>query len=174
MGLAGIMGFGASGDACQPGKTWLRFPASTTKYNVPALRTVYDVFAAFPEKLAKHSTIITEAYSTHGVQSAAAESTAFPDRENNLLMAAFIAYEPEAGEEGVADSEAVKLGKDMQRILADGAGEGKGLDAYVNYAFGDEGMETWYGREEWRLEKLRALKRNWDPEGKFGWYCPIR
>lgn len=88
-------------------------------------------------------------------------------------MAAFVAYEPGSPDE-VVDVEAVKLGKEIQRTLAEGAGEGKLLDAYVNYAYGDEGMEMWYGHEEWRLEKLRRLKKLWDPREKFTWYCPIR
>ena len=47
------------------------------------------------------------------------------------------------------------------------------LKTYVNYAFGDEPMEAIYGREEWRLKKLRDLKKKYDPEGKFNYYAPI-
>lgn len=174
MGLPEVLGFSASSNACLPGKTWLRFPASTVEYNIPTMRKAYDIFASFPAKLAVHSSIITEAYSTHGVQAVKAASTAVPDRGNYLLLAAFICYEPEAGKEEQADEQAVRLGKEARRVLAEGAGEKKGLDSYVNYSFGDEGMEAWYGWEEWRLEKLRELKRVWDPKGRFGWYCPIR
>lgn len=172
--LPAVLGFSADGTACLPGKTWLRFPASTTTYNISALRKAYDIFASFPDNLAKHSSVITEAYSTQGVQAVAAESTAVPDRGNHLLLAAFVVYEPRAGKECEVDEEAVRLGKEIRKVLAEGAGEKEGLDAYVNYAFGDEGTEAWYGRENWRLEKLRKLKRAWDPEGRFGWYCPIR
>jgi hypothetical protein len=45
--------------------------------------------------------------------------------------------------------------------------------AYVNYAFGDEGNEQWYGYEPWRLEKLRSLKALYDPNGAFNYYNPI-
>jgi FAD/FMN-containing dehydrogenase len=43
----------------------------------------------------------------------------------------------------------------------------------VNYATGDETLKQVYGYDEWRLEKLRALKAKWDPEGRFNHYHPI-
>ncbi|KAK0649274.1 hypothetical protein B0T16DRAFT_436233 [Cercophora newfieldiana] len=43
--------------------------------------------------------------------------------------------------------------------------------AYLNYAVGGEGLENVYGE---RLERLRALKKVWDPENRFGFYIPIR
>jgi hypothetical protein len=45
------------------------------------------------------------------------------------------------------------------------------LQTYVNYAHGDEGPEVWYGKDN--LPKLVQLKRQWDPEGKFGPGNPI-
>lgn len=48
------------------------------------------------------------------------------------------------------------------------------FNAYVNYAYGDESTEAIYGYEEWRLEKLRRLKKEWDPRGVFRWFHPIR
>lgn len=68
------------------------------------------------------------------------------------------------------DKDAVRVGKEIRTILAEGADEKAGLDAYANYAFGDEGVEAWYGRETWRVEELRVLKTRWDPQGRFGWY----
>lgn len=44
---------------------------------------------------------------------------------------------------------------------------------YVNYAFGDESLESIYGYEPWRLDKLRALKRKYDPKNQFRYYNPI-
>ena len=34
-------------------------------------------------------------------------------------------------------------------------------------------MEAVYGREQWRLEKLRKLKKKYDPQGKFNYFSPI-
>ena len=43
---------------------------------------------------------------------------------------------------------------------------------YVSYAHGDESQEGMYGAR--KLERLRALKRQWDPQQKFSWNNPIR
>lgn len=45
--------------------------------------------------------------------------------------------------------------------------------AYVNYAAGYEPLEYRYGHEAWRLEKLRDLKKEFDPRNRFAWYNPI-
>ena len=50
---------------------------------------------------------------------------------------------------------------------------GRNLNAYVNYAFGDETQEEVYGYEPWRLQRLQDLKRKYDPMGKFNYYEPI-
>jgi hypothetical protein len=38
---------------------------------------------------------------------------------------------------------------------------------YLNYAVGNESLESIYGYESWRLEKLRALKAKYDPFNRF-------
>ncbi|WQF81920.1 Putative berberine/berberine, FAD-binding domain, PCMH-type, FAD-binding, type PCMH, subdomain 1 [Colletotrichum destructivum] len=51
------------------------------------------------------------------------------------------------------------------------------LQQYVNYGNTTSSMrdppEALYGYEPWRLEKLRALKRQYDPENVFRWYQPL-
>lgn len=44
---------------------------------------------------------------------------------------------------------------------------------YVNYAFGDEPLESMYGYEPWRLSKLRGLKQKYDPDNRFRFYNPL-
>lgn len=44
---------------------------------------------------------------------------------------------------------------------------------YVNYAAGHESLESMYGYEPWRLERLRHLKAYYDPKNKFAYYNPI-
>lgn len=45
--------------------------------------------------------------------------------------------------------------------------------SYVNYAQGNETVEEMYGYEAWRIEKLRSLKRKYDPRGQFNFFAPI-
>lgn len=51
---------------------------------------------------------------------------------------------------------------------------GRRLNVYVNYAFGDETQEQVYGYEPWRLQRLRELKKKYDPQGRFNFYEPIK
>lgn len=45
------------------------------------------------------------------------------------------------------------------------------LATYVNFAHGDEGPTAWYSAR--KLQKLSALKRQWDPKGLFSWHNPV-
>lgn len=46
---------------------------------------------------------------------------------------------------------------------------------YVNYAEGHdyETLESIYGYDSWRLDRLRSLKAAYDPENRFRFYVPI-
>jgi hypothetical protein len=45
-------------------------------------------------------------------------------------------------------------------------------DRYVNFACGDETAEEIYGYDG-RVDKLKALKAKWDPEGHFNQYNSV-
>lgn len=48
------------------------------------------------------------------------------------------------------------------------------LQQYVNYGHGSkDSPEALYGYEQWRLDKLRRLKKEYDPEGWFNGYQPF-
>ena len=57
-------------------------------------------------------------------------------------------------------------------LILEGTGSQE-LHTYVNYAYGNEGPEAWYGPESWRQKKLKALKKKYDPKEKFSFYAPI-
>jgi hypothetical protein len=63
-----------------------------------------------------------------------------------------------------------------KRRFIDVSGYGR-LQQYVNYgnttSTMQDPLEALYGYEPWRLEKLRALKRKYDPENVFRWYQPL-
>ena len=70
------------------------------------------------------------------------------------------------------EEHAREAGVAMRKVVLEGSGSAE-LDAYVNYVSEDETMEEIYGHESWRLEKLRKLKRKYDPKRKFGYFAPI-
>lgn len=57
-------------------------------------------------------------------------------------------------------------------IIHEGTGRSE-MHTYVNYAYGDEAKENWYGHEKWRQERLLTLKNKYGPKRKFSFYAPI-
>jgi hypothetical protein len=146
--------------------TFLRMPLGLRRYNIQGVRNAYDVLAHLPPQF-NQSYIIFEGYSCQAVRAIPAENTAFPERHNDLLIAPFMIYAPEGD---ARDREAAIYGERMRDALR----AGQPLEAYVNYALGTESQEALYGYEPWRLEKMRRLKREFDPNGKFSFYNGIR
>ncbi len=115
------------------------------------------------------SLFMFEGYSTQGVRDTDSKSTAFAFRDANLLSAPLITYKP-AGSD--IDKRAADLGDNLRTILHAASGEEE-MRVYVNYAFGDENVKQWYGVETWRQQKLRGLKKKYDPKGMFSFFGPV-
>ncbi len=154
------------------GNSTPRFPAYLPNYNPSAMREVYDAYKNItgdPSSPYHGSLFMFEGYSMQGVQATNADSAAFAYRQDNLLTAPMLLYTP-AG--AARDAEAQAYGNQMRQILVDGSGRSE-LHAYVNYAYGDETPDEWYGHESWRQSKLHYLKNKYDPHGRFSFYAPI-
>lgn len=159
------------GIACKSGFTAFRFPIGLKRFDVAAVRKVYDDIDTTMRKTPElsGSVFLLEGYSTHAVKAVEEETTAFPHRSDELLITSYIIYEPDP----VLDSVALEFGKRLRSYLLAGSRDPERLRAYVNYAHGDESPEAIYGWEPWRLEKLRGLKQKWDPENRMRWYAPF-
>ena len=59
----------------------------------------------------------------------------------------------------------------MRATVAATAGTPDGLDTYVGFSHGDESAKAIWS--EAHLARLRALKKQYDPQGWFSWYHPI-
>ncbi|KAK3381169.1 hypothetical protein B0H63DRAFT_475023 [Podospora didyma] len=57
------------------------------------------------------------------------------------------------------------------RALIAATADTRGLNTYIGFSHGDESAETIWSGEH--LNRLRALKRQYDPKGLFSWYHPI-
>lgn len=148
-----------------------RFPNYLESYNVAAQKKAYDLFAenVRGSSVFNGSIFMFEGYSMEGVKAVDAETTAFAFRDENILSAPLITYKPDGAE---LDEKAAKLGNQLRDILHEASGRAD-IRAYVNYAYGDEGPEEWYGSESWRQSKLQSLKQKYDPNGMFSFFAPV-
>ncbi|ORX97112.1 hypothetical protein BCR34DRAFT_607410 [Clohesyomyces aquaticus] len=153
--------------ACWKGFSRQFAPVSLNAWPIANLRTLLSLFGSMPSVFHQASFVLLEAYATNRVGEIAEESTAYPDRGGQLLISPLLGYAPNT----TLDDVARRIAKEMRDALLEGTGEK--LRAYVNYARGDESLEEVYGYEAWRLEKLRKLKREYDPHGRFNFYMPI-
>ncbi|KAL8988152.1 MAG: hypothetical protein Q9177_002732 [Variospora cf. flavescens] len=156
---------------CNRGTTWRLFPLGLKSYNVTANREVYHLFKQFvaehPEF--KGSVVQFENYALQGVRAVDAESTAYPHREDDILVSFAPVYSPSQ----TSDTIATDFANRARAMWHAGDAPGRNATAYLNYANGDEGVEAIYGYESWRLERLRGLKGKYDPSNRFRFYNPI-
>lgn len=159
-----------------PGAGIIRFPVDMRDYNIDALVASVSQFIELTTTVPEFagSFIMIEQYPSHGVRAVDPSKSAFPNREDRLLLAPALFY-PSLNADGEPNKElndlAIKYGLEIKQTLVDGTKKQGGSRAYVNYAYGGESLEDIYGKD--KLERLRALKGEYDPENKFGFYAPI-
>ncbi|KAJ4296338.1 hypothetical protein N0V90_006383 [Kalmusia sp. IMI 367209] len=159
------------GPLCEKGDQRMQMNAGLKLYNVTAQRQVFELFKKniFYDPAILGSVIVMEGYSLQGVLAVDPASTAYALRDDDLLVAAIIRYHPNSK----LDDFAIKWASQTRDIWNKGQPSRK-LTTYTNYGFGDESLESQYGYEPWRLTKLRALKKKFDPSNKFGYYNGIQ
>ncbi|KAJ4983970.1 FAD-dependent oxygenase [Stagonosporopsis vannaccii] len=154
------------GVSCAKGFSRKMSPVSLQRYDISSIRKAFDIFAAVPSPF-RNSVMFFEDYPTNRAEEIDANSTAYSNRAGKLLLAPLLTYSPNSSLDAAADD----INKRIRNALLEGSQSE--LVAYINYARGDESMEAVYGYEPWRLEKLRRLKKEYDPFGRFNFYAPI-
>ncbi|KAE8423995.1 hypothetical protein BDV36DRAFT_303328 [Aspergillus pseudocaelatus] len=170
--LAEWTGISLSSPPCQKaGLVNPRFPNYLEEYNVPAQKKAYEIFANAIRGSSpfNNSIFMFEGYSMQGVKAIDSKSSAFAFRGENILSAPLITYAPGGPE---LDEKASKLGNELRQVLHRASGR-PDVRAYVNYAYGDETPQQWYGSEKWRQDRLQALKKKYDPTGRFSFFAPV-
>jgi FAD/FMN-containing dehydrogenase len=155
---------------CQPGSTMQRFPVRLRKYGVLAMQKAYDLFNEKMKEIPalNNSMFALESYPIQGVKSVSRESTAYAFRDDPVLISPFLFYTPDTSLDALVSEWGEAL-----RKLAQGDSADEQMHTYINYAHGSESLEAIYGHERWRLERLRRLKAEYDPEDRFSFYAPI-
>ncbi|KAI1734122.1 hypothetical protein F4680DRAFT_454307 [Xylaria scruposa] len=146
---------------CAPGPLAIS-SAMTLEYNVTAERALYNNYLT---NAAKYPELATTAY-----QAVPFDSTAYPHREENHIM--FFAT---AAPNGSNLLEAANAWAKEATDIWNAGQPNRQPRTYVNYAMGHdyETLDSIYGYEPWRLERLRSLKDTYDPENRFRFYVPI-
>lgn len=162
---------GLSSALCEHGGYKNSYGAWLASYNTKEIRTMYDEFVDFLAKYPKlqRSAFAFESYPQEAVRNVPSESTANPNRAANIQVLFMLWYdEPELHQ--VASEFGIHIRDSLHKCS--GFEDGK-RRSYVNYGHGDEGFEEFYGPEEWRLQRLKELKRKYDPSHVFSAYHPI-
>ncbi|KAF9877024.1 hypothetical protein CkaCkLH20_05290 [Colletotrichum karsti] len=169
--LAGKTFMDNDGLGCAKGNTGLRYPIGLKVYDLPAIRKVFDDIAEISNRIPEFagSFFLLEGYSTHAVKAVNEKDSAFPHRDDEILITPYVMYKPNAS----LDALAQEHGERLRGHLLKASDDPEKLRAYVNYAHGVESLESMYGWDDWRLEKLRGLKQKWDPENRMRFYNPI-
>ncbi|KAL8759717.1 MAG: hypothetical protein Q9199_000589 [Rusavskia elegans] len=169
--LADAVGIGIKSPICQSGMSHASFPIGIQQFNLTTTHQIWDLYS---DLITKHpefkgSVVQFEGYPIRGVQAIDGAKTAYAHRGDNLLVAFQATYPPSPHSDDIAPL----YGHQISSVVHAGDAPGRPLNTYVNYAYGDETLEQVYGYEEWRIQKLRKLKKQWDPYGKFNWFHPI-
>ncbi|KAI9154971.1 FAD-linked oxidoreductase virI [Paramyrothecium foliicola] len=143
--------------------------AGLQKYNITAERQIFNAFrhkiVQRPE-LALGARLFYEGYSTEAALAVDPASSAFAQRNDYHIV-----FFSSLAVEGLQD-EIKQWGADIRNLW--NAGQPKRQPTtYLNYATGDESLESLYGYEPWRLQRLRKLKAKYDPNNRFRYYNPI-
>lgn len=129
-------------------------------------RDVYDVWAELIKwPSAENSSVLMNLLPTDKARSLPDSSSAYPFRSTVKMFAVFGAFYRDPA----FDATAVSYGQRARRLwqATDGLAQ---HSTYINNAFGDESLQTIYGNS---LERLRQLKEQIDPEGRFNEWFPL-
>ncbi|KAL7802203.1 Glucooligosaccharide oxidase [Trichoderma aethiopicum] len=142
--------------------TWLQ------TYNVSSQREIYNLFnkkIAQNPGLAPGARVFFEGYSSKATQAIDPGSSSYPHRDEYLLVFFAVAAPPQL-------ETFARAWADKTVDIWYASQPGRRRATYVNYAVGNEPLESIYGYDG-QLGRLRALKAKYDPRNKFRWYNPI-
>ncbi|KAK7968042.1 FAD/FMN-dependent oxygenase/oxidase [Apiospora aurea] len=164
---------------CTP-EGWARFPvknfygANVRRYDIPTMRDYFDGWRHMNQKYGARAmfSVMFESFAQQRVRGIPDGTTAYPWRHGSqhFLNGSMIeaAYDTTEDEDLIDDW----LSEQQDKFIKT-SGYGR-LQQYVNYGHGSKDPpEALYGYEQWRLQKLRRLKGEYDPEGLFNGYQPF-
>ncbi|OTB15810.1 hypothetical protein K445DRAFT_317456 [Daldinia sp. EC12] len=158
--------------ACIDGASQNVYTANLKKFDIAQQRRFYNTYVEFIKNnpLAINSMIFYEIFGQKAVVEQPADQTAVGNRNYANILALYQTTYTDESVAPAADAWARSLRDEVVKP------EYSGYDIesiYMNYAHGNEKLEAMYGYEPWRLERLRSLKRRYDPKGFFNFYNSV-
>lgn len=158
---------GSIAAVCARGRRQDIYNLNLKTFDIATMRKIYSNFGDFIQTNPKagSSVLVFEAFGQEKVDCVPATSSAYANRGHaNVLVLIQMIYD----DDDVADA-ADAWAQTQRDELEEVSGYDK-LYVYQNYAHGDEPLEAIYGYEAWRLEKLKMIKRAYDPRDVFNGY----
>lgn len=165
---ASVNGMGIGQVACGSRARTQASGVSTKGWHLPSIELMYESFVDLvSDPVWAGTAVLFESYSVKGVQAVPPETTAYPWRDETGIILLNVAYQNDT-----LDTAANDWLKEGMAILHPDSGFNRPA-VYMNYAKGTEGFGAMYGYERWRQERLKDLKKKWDPGCMFSGYNPI-
>ncbi|KAF6829567.1 FAD binding domain-containing protein [Colletotrichum plurivorum] len=161
-------GSGVDDLLCATGFSHQQGHAGLWQWNAKTQRAIYDLFNRNIQARPAFNTslVLLEAYALQGVKAVNPSTSSFPWRNAfNVMGVISVNYRPDPSLDAAAFRWRTQT-RDLWRADQPGT---KPL-TYVNYAYGDESLESIYGDS---LPRLRRLKAKYDPHGRFSYYNAI-
>ncbi|KAJ3574146.1 hypothetical protein NPX13_g4463 [Xylaria arbuscula] len=111
----------------------------------------------------RNSALIFEVFANQATLAVASDETAYPWRDaKGYIIGHFIWADGDTTTAAASNQLGIELRDEL--LLTSGYDE---VSVFVNYARGDEGIESIYGRD--KLPRLVQLKKTWDPNNIFAY-----
>ncbi|KAI0430782.1 hypothetical protein F5Y09DRAFT_355762 [Xylaria sp. FL1042] len=134
-------------------------------YSAAGWQKGFDKMARFFNETpgGRNSALVFEVFPNQATAAVASDETAYPWRDaKGYIIGHFIWAEGDTVTEAASHQLGLELRDDL--LLTSGYDE---VSVFVNYARGDEGLESIYGRD--KLPRLAELKKKWDPSNIFAY-----
>ncbi|KAK4077740.1 CAZyme family AA7 [Trichoderma aggressivum f. europaeum] len=154
---------------CQPNQPRSLFSLNQKIYSADGYRAGFEKIEKYfyDHPGGRDTTLVIENFPNQAVAAVPDDSTAFPWRDFKGFIQVNFAWK--AGDEATARA-SNKLGEELRNQFAATSGYSE-KTVFVNYARGDETIESIYGKR--KLPRLAKLKKKYDPSNLFAYNHPL-
>lgn len=169
-------GQGKSSGPCMKNTNQGLMGVALPKWDIEGMKKAYTIYQNLTaDPRFPYSFILLENYGIVNVKTVDPDSVSLPreERERPILASPVITYRVANDQTKNDASDYSSRIKDALYMAVDASNGKVKRHAYVNYASGLESVPEIYGYEQWKIDKLKKLKKKWDPNNRFRFYNPL-